>query len=652
VVFSLQRDRIVRVWETGGCVASITVAPSPSTALSRAVPILDADPRRLLQVLPPEDIFTDDGLRLLVFMPSSTGGYFSVLSLSAKNSGGLRSLQLIGTKECSEQSRNRHFRDYMVTNGILWVLWDDEGNPALEYTELDAEDDDQAPWKSVSPAPGIDFSPTYFEDHLFNHRSFAGVFLSTLLRPGLFSKYTLRAALQQYSTVLSSLQGSHTRLLTATYDSLTEHIAAVVGSTVTLGLDPQTGEQLWNPYWNALKRDWEGFVARCREIERNARWPLSLGLTSHGEPFVVERERLSAVVVTDRAMQFYETTKALPIAVDVDPGAPDIFSLIQLAFSIRSYFNPLQSITIDQAILDLSREESPLPYLDRAAQFSNRHITNILTVEAISWLEQNLDKILDLEATVGDILNILTGLDAVKLEEDDPDVIGTPQMPWQTGLTTAYITSTIQYRQALTLQIFALLAFIADVRPHTISSEPSVIGQALAAIQCISALQHVSTWPAGDPEAVFASFAEDDVASLMQSMHVSGNSTNNRYGPTYSLLHLLLIPTASFPLGRTSYISPSVSAHQFLSANGLLRTRAMPTVEMSEVQFLNQILKLGQGEVAREMLEWFPRSPAITYLLGRALLDCGRSDDAATLLERVEHSVGGFHVTRGNFLPL
>ena len=110
------------------------------------------------------------------------------------------------------------------------------------------------------------------------------------------SALTLRTAIDQYTDACLSLPGPQPSQLATSHSSSSEYISAVVGCTVSLNRDPQTGAFQYANYWNALKRDWEGFIARCREVERSARCPLVLGAQDQGDIVVVERERVGALV--------------------------------------------------------------------------------------------------------------------------------------------------------------------------------------------------------------------------------------------------------------------------------------------------------------------------------------------------------------------
>ncbi len=67
-------------------------------------------------------------------------------------------------------------------------------------------------------------------------------------------------ALDKYVDACLSIPGPPPPQLLQSYSSLCENIAAVVGCTVTLNRDPQTGGFQHANYWTALKRDWKDLL--------------------------------------------------------------------------------------------------------------------------------------------------------------------------------------------------------------------------------------------------------------------------------------------------------------------------------------------------------------------------------------------------------
>jgi len=661
--FSLQRDRVVRVWESGTCVATAHVPPVLSDSLvrgssvlppSRSIPILSEEPQNLLQVIPPvTGTPADEGVRLLVYMPSPNGGYFSIFVLSARNASGARSLGFYGHKQASEHPWVRSLRDFVVVDETLWTLWDDEGNTSVEYTPVDFDDDDsdESPWIPLLPPHKIEPLPMHLDDHeLPSHGSFTGAFMSFLLRPGAFSKYTLRAALQQYITALSSAPGSQPKILSCRYNSLSEQIAATVGCTVSLNTDPQTGEQQWHSYWAALRRDWDGFVARCVNIERNARFPLRLGRSAYGDPLVLERERICAVVFTDNAIRFHEREVLVRTSIDPRPTLGNFDSsseltrpVMEAARVLRASIHILQLAKIEASLLAIARSDPTSSFPDIAADLARKDIITGLSEEVATSLDERIEAIPRLDEALHEVLNIVEDLDGIKLEEEteEPEETGAPQLEWQRSLTTAYVTASINARYETLVSLLTLVCFIAEGRPGLFAEYAGIIGGGFSSLQCVATLHSISRRPAGDPESRTLLRGEIDVAAMLQNMHVSGG-TNNTSGAhiiaTNSFLHLLYC--ASECATKSFNVAPGAAAHQYLRCADMLSCGESPGARLADAKLIHHLWSLGYPSASQELAEWYPRTPAIAYVLGRSLLDAGRVEDAAMNLERVEGFLG------------
>ena len=142
--------------------------------------------------------------------------------------------------------------------------------------------------------------------------------------------------------------------------------------------------------------------------------------------------------------------------------------------------------------------------------------------------------------------------------------------------------------------------------------------------------------PAGDlegtqPQAQETMTPTDDVVSRMSSLHVSRGVKNP--APTYSLAHTLLSD-----LTHPSLI-PS-AAHYFLDQLGLLSGETPATTTKSEALLCEKLRLAGYRESTRYLLTWLPKTPAVSYILGRLWVDVGRADEAVLLLQGVAGSFG------------
>ena len=211
---------------------------------------------------------------VLAYIPTPlspvAGGFFQMFTTNHE------ALQLIDTFETSMESAHCHLQDFFVAGGQLYTLWDRQGDTAVEIlnlpiVDLESEISSDSSWRSAVYPYESQLTPAYLDELLLSSGSLTDKFLSAIMKPGTFSTVTLRIALEQYTDTCLSLPGPHPPQLTSTYATLGENIAAVVGCTVNLTRDPQTGSLQHDKYWITLKRDWEGFIARCREIERSTR---------------------------------------------------------------------------------------------------------------------------------------------------------------------------------------------------------------------------------------------------------------------------------------------------------------------------------------------------------------------------------------------
>ncbi|EJD54022.1 hypothetical protein AURDEDRAFT_110670 [Auricularia subglabra TFB-10046 SS5] len=651
-IVSVSRNRYLRAWKPlGGLVASIRlpsiVGEDPSRrSLSPSkvphAPCLDEEPRALVRVVHVGEVAemdspVEDAFQALVFIPTpagESGGFFQLYSLRADQFLPLRQVH------CPSRTSLCDLRDFHIRDGVLYTLWDDQGCSAVEWLSLDVGDvDGEETWYRASLQPETDLTPAYLEELLGEGSSLTDVFMEVLLRPGLFSPYSLQAAIKQYTDALLSLPPPHPPQLSSLYPTLAENIAAVVGSTVQLAIDPSTGLPQRDNFYNALKRDWEGFVARCKEFERRGRRPLALAIGAHEGPVVVERERVLLRTFEDEALQIHR---------EVIAGTLDANPLLSAAWNLKSTLSAATMSQVEVQVFNLLEQEMSDSYLDSiGAMREHVALSDDLSEAYADDLFVQLGAVDDFHDALQQALAAIASLEtSVKDEEVDDALSGfTPLSDWQVAELTSYTAATVLARYDMCLALIALVFFASESLQAF--SEPLLI-ELFATFRALAMFRILAIRPAGDPEtpnSVSTKVADEDfvLAKLnnLRMMSPAASVARSITGtdarpPTYSLLHRLISQAPlKFELPRSS--------HQFLDAHGLLQSRSCASATAKEAAFVNTLRKAGFLGTTSEICRWLPRTPAIAYVRGRIMLDIGRADQAATMLERVAGTLGPHH---------
>lgn len=573
-------------------------------------------------------MFTPPGQQtsfVATFVPTETstvsGGYFQIFCILGDY---LEPLKVI---ECSANTTRCHLQDFIVVGEVLYTLWDRQGQSVIESLTLSLQTLADEPWLTASYPPEPELTPSYLDELLLAPGSLTDKEFKAVMRPGLFSPWTLQTAITQYTDAMLSLPGTPPPQLQATYNSIGENIAAVVGCTVNLVLDPTTGDPMRDNYWNALKRDWEGFIARCREIERSARWPLALGVGDpKGDIFIIERERVGCLVDEDLPLR-YQRVLSQPKLGTLDPPNP----LLEILWPLRSKLGPKCMLMLETRLIDLAHQEIAFPYADIIQDQARLALRDEVDEGLESWISGRLQSIPNLEVNARLILDLIGGFDQdVKREEDEVELLLPPaHMDWSRALAVSYATSSVDARYEIALLLIIMLFFLTDEIPQW---DSALLGEIFVVFRGIAMLRHTSRQPAGTVIPKSDEDGEDEVIAKMRDMHM--NQTGPAHlEPSYSLLHRLFTQTGT-PSGLHG------AAHHFLDATGLLAGLTPAHATKSEVLFCERLRLLGYREAARDTLAWLPRTPAVSYVLLRIWLDEGRYQDAASALESLAGSFG------------
>jgi nuclear pore complex protein Nup160 len=527
----------------------------------------------------------------------------------------------------SSATTNCRLQDILVVKDTLYALWEKQGQSRIEMCKLTVGGF-RGEWMTAVHGQAADLSQLLSDELLLQPGCLAENFMQALLRPGVFSSLTLRSALQDYREHYLSLPGIGAPALLSSHATLCEGIAAIVGCTVGLTRDTHTGVAQWMQYWNALRRDWEGFVARCIEIERNARWPLSLGyMGSLDQVVVVERERIAQCISRDYQTFLQASLLARqPIQTD--------YALLPLCWSLRAKLGNQIARKIEIEALNILTQEIAFPLADIVAEASRKVFSRLDVDEATeTWVNSQLPQPPEFSGAVHKLLDLIGGLDeSIKREEDEVEMIIPPTtLEWARAHITSFITETIEARYDICIAMMVLLFFMGDdLKQH----DPALLGEAFAAFRGVVMLRFLCRQNAGDPDGArpyVLNPPSDDVVARMNSLRMSNESGNMH--PTYSLMHEL---TTQSILPSSTYSA----AHHFLAEVNILSTVSAAHAFGPEVALCEKLRLGGFHEACRQLLGWLPRSPAVCYVQARLLLDSGRGDESALLFKSVAGSFG------------
>ena len=610
--------------------ASKTLPTAPNKDLpnnSSQYLLLDPEAQNLLRVF---SLASEDSVYLyvLVFIAmtsSNSGGFFCLIDTSFDQ------FVEVGIIVCPKHTAHCHLQDFMVKDKMLYTLWDCQGQSMLERTEIKTELNFQhanpPSWTTHHYSHQLELTPAYMEDQLFCTGSLTEIFLKNIMKPGVFSTFTLRTALDKYIDACLSLPGPPPPQLLNSYATLCEKIAAVVGCTVTLNRDPQTGGFQHANYWTALKRDWEGFVARCREVERSARWPLVIG--SHGQDgvIIVERERAASLVAEDIPI-------CLRRMLERDHSLHPQYNIFGIIWEARSKLGPRLMSGLENQAMDIIHQEIAFSFAEILQDQARRiRFKDSLDEGAVDWVIGRLQSF-DVDQATRTGLDSIGGLDmAVKHEQTDAELLNVvPGSPWELSQVAAYTATTIEARYELCFCLVVLLFLLSE---ELATWDASLLAEVFAVYRGVAMLRYVASQPTETPHSTGRATisSSDDVVTQMRNMNVS--NTKSHFASRTSVLQLLISPS-------TPTDGIASTAHNFLDLGGLLQSLSPAHATKYEIVLCERLSSLEFHDVTRELLSWLPRTPAVTFLQSQVWLRLGRVDDAAYLLESLAGSFGSF----------
>jgi nuclear pore complex protein Nup160 len=575
---------------------------------------------------------TGEQLYLLAFIPTpssvTAGGFFQLFKTEADE------LYEQGRMECSSFSAHCHLQDFIVIADNLHVLWDRQGRSMVEKTWLNPDEFNFSgignAWRVASYPEEPELTPAYLDELLLWPGSLTNKFFEAIMRPGMFSTFTLRTALDQYIDACLTLPGMSEQQLRMVLSSLGENILAVVGFTVNFLRDPTTGALQYDKYWNALKRDWEGFIARCREIERSARWPLVLSMDERKGLLVIERERIGCLVTEDQPLRL---RRRLIEGIELTSNP---YALMEILWALRVRLGTQAMWVLEGQMIDICHQDIAFTLADIVKDAAVRvDLKEYLEEGLDAWIGGRLQSIENMNEAARFVIDVLGSFDTVKeevTEEIEMDISAPPQPPphsaWSKALISSYIASTAHARYELSLTLALLFFFVPEY-----DWPPSLLDEMLAVFRGTAMVRFVVRQSA-NPKARSQSTnaTADEVVTRLENMHVNANGRSH-FMPTHSIVQHMLSQCLHIP-------SISQAAHLFLDQSGLLQSMSLSRATRFEVEFCHSVAKFGFTEISRQLLDWLPKTIGISYLYADLLIRAGRADDAAYLLEKLAPRFG------------
>lgn len=648
---------------------------------------LPPDPRTLLRVIIGESRINHnplDNLRVLVFIPTlfsdERAGFFILYAFDTRSN----QLEVVGEKSCSSQTLGCELRDFQVSQGVLHAVWDTAGRRTLyEITQLDigdwvanTDDEEQPPdlWQEAQYLDDEVLSPTFTDMFNFSDdpQAVKEEIVNAILRPGAFSPYTVQTALEGYCRSLLTMPDPPYKALEEPYEGIVERISGIVACTVTKVVDPATGAELWENYWTALKRDVEGFLARCRDIERSARWPLALA-RYQGQIVLLERERTGMLVNQDAPLSSYRRISfRLEDAVTEDGlHPPSQYPILNAAMLMRYRIHVASWKHVEDWLRFFPKGEPEQTYhatlLEMAEELEVAEL-NESTGQAVVQFLSPLEKHEDLRAAFTQVIHLLRDVGAdVKDEEDEHEGRLFDLAPkefeqhsvdhhhqWSRSITAAYLTSTLEARYILASSVLFLLIFLVwrgnnDYETTHIDAE--IIDEFFALHRSITILKYVGAQVTEGPEGkqlksgaltpknpLRRESTADTLVERLEGMNVGRRSVswppdqyNFKVKSIQSLLQALLDPLPD-------RFSLPYASDNFLRSTRLLASESALVAGDAEVILLERLSSY--PAVVLQVADWLPKIGGVCYVVGMMRLQLGDVDEAAGYFEQAARNFG------------
>lgn len=504
----------------------------------------------------------------------------------------------------------------------------------------------------------------------------AQVFLQEIFRPGRYSVLTLQSALEDY--VHQSKSRSHASSsdpVQAAYPTLSQKYAAVIGNHLEVEHNAQTGAAMILEYRQALRQEWLGVWARCRELDRQGRWPLSVTRQA-GYNVVLDREGF-AVVSDEDVASVLDRASGDPVFADNLLSLSDdaLWSSLDAVRSGDTRSDAVTLLTgarqlvsgVDAAVRAAGRADEPNAdqslFFDLLGLLAAGQATSIESIAASCWDEYIADNLSDdtvqevqrcLERCTDTTSALRAALDIFAAAKD-PSAMAKTARDGLSGsgnaLLASALTASIEARLAVSKHLVLIAFFLlASAEGGATSGETDeseeLIHELARTVVCFHRYHTLNEWclSTGE-EAVERAKSRTGGKRRAASDLSKPKADEGRYVDAddfdleYSLLHTMLARQRSdFGLQRDHFISDLAVQH-VARLDLLDSTQTDCAPRRQDIDFLYRVLAAGQPGTAARLASIYPYSAGTAYIIGRSFVEDGLVEEAVRDLEAAVDAV-------------
>ena len=462
--------------------------------------------------------------------------------------------------------------------------------------------------------------------------------------PGRYAPSTLAWAVETYANQLMDETDLYSRPveLELEYESTAHRIAALVACSVSLEHSEQTGAALHQQYHKRSKAEWLRFVAIANEARQAALFPLALAVDpSRGTALVLMRDAIAVPTVQDTALVLQrlatppaqaERTAFLNLAPALleqsyEHLAPrairhDLIVILGAITKLEAALAPPALRSVESHLLATVRT----PFTQHVASVATGLWDDVLepfvSAATSTAVLDSLRTLLSPEASFQVLWALLTTADVVRAGQQGP---ASTVSDLANALLADSLTGSIEGRYALARGLATLLVLLNgdDDASGLVPELDSLTSASLATLHTLASLRWVAQQSAPP-----ATAATDALESAFGDMHVGAASAVVH---PFSLLNgLLRLPQYSPSLSTDQPVAAALTAAQgaFVRRTALITQKRQVVDAPQDVEFALMLYQVGLPDLALEFAEMYPQGAGMRFVVGRALLETGRGEEA------------------------